>query len=128
MEAFEYAIKKDIRNNAIVREIDHARHRELWRWAATVALVAGLLLCTAWQHFELLRHGYENDRLQRERREAEVVNRTLRLERETLRAPKRIAHLAEAKYGMVQPKTSDMIVIERVEAAEPPAPSIVASR
>jgi cell division protein FtsL len=128
MEAFEYAIKKDIRNNAIVREIDHARHRELWRWTATVAMVAALLLCTAWQHFELLRHGYETDRLQRERREAEAVNRTLRLQRETLRSPQRIAHLAETKYGMVQPKLSDVFMIDRVEAAEPPAPSIVASR
>ena len=128
MEAFEYAIKKDIRNNAIVREIDHARQRELWRWTAMVAVVAVLLLCTAWQHFELLRHGYDADRLQRERREAEAVNRTLRLERERLRAPQRIAHLAETKYGMVQPKLSDVIMINRVEVAEPPAPSIVASR
>jgi cell division protein FtsL len=128
MEAFEYAIKKDIRNNAIVREIDHARHRELWRWTATVAMVAVLLLCTAWQHFELLRHGYEADRLQHERHEAEAVNRALRLELEKLRAPQRIAHLAETKYGMVQPKLSDVIMLDRVEAAEPPAPSIVASR
>ena len=33
MEAFEYAIKKDIRNNPIVREVDEARQRELWRSA-----------------------------------------------------------------------------------------------
>ena len=30
MEAFEYAIKKDVRNNPIVREVDEARQRELW--------------------------------------------------------------------------------------------------
>ena len=29
MEAFEYQIKKDIRNNPIVREVDQARVREL---------------------------------------------------------------------------------------------------
>ena len=27
MESFEYAIKKDVRNNPIVREIDQARQR-----------------------------------------------------------------------------------------------------
>ena len=30
---FEYAIKKDVRNNPIVREVDEARHRQLWRTA-----------------------------------------------------------------------------------------------
>ena len=28
---FEYDIKKDIRNNPIVREVDEARFSELWR-------------------------------------------------------------------------------------------------
>ena len=32
-ETFEYAIKKDVRNNPIVREVDERRQRELWsRW------------------------------------------------------------------------------------------------
>ena len=30
---FEYAIKKDVRNNPIVREVDEARQRQLWRTA-----------------------------------------------------------------------------------------------
>ena len=30
-EAFEYAIKKDVRNNPIVREVDERRLREQWR-------------------------------------------------------------------------------------------------
>jgi len=44
-ETFEYAIKKDVRNNPIVREIDRDRHRELWRAAMLgVVLVAVLPL------------------------------------------------------------------------------------
>src|SRR5690242_10356859 len=95
MEAFEYAIKKDIRNNAIVREIDRSRQRELWRWTAVGAFVAALLLANAWQHFELLRHGYRVEEMARARREAEEVNRHLRLQVEALRAPTRIAALAQ---------------------------------
>ena len=30
-EAFEYAIRKDVRNNPIVREVDDERQRELWK-------------------------------------------------------------------------------------------------
>jgi hypothetical protein len=36
MEPFEYAIKKDVRNNPIVREVDETRQRELWK-SATLA-------------------------------------------------------------------------------------------
>ena len=45
---FEYAIKKDIRNNPIVREVDEARQRQLWRsvgiglFLVVVLLFAGL--------------------------------------------------------------------------------------
>ena len=37
---FEYAIKKDVRNNPIVREVDEARQRELWKSMA-IGVVAG---------------------------------------------------------------------------------------
>ncbi len=31
VESFEYAIRKDVRNNPIIREVDEARQRELWK-------------------------------------------------------------------------------------------------
>src|SRR5260221_49583 len=46
-EAFEYAIKKDVRNNPIVREIDNARHRELWKTIAVAGLFVVILLVWA---------------------------------------------------------------------------------
>ena len=46
---FEYAIKKDIRNNPIVREIDEERQRQLWRTAAISAVLVIVLLFSAWQ-------------------------------------------------------------------------------
>ncbi len=57
MEPFEYAIKKDVRNNPIVREVDEARQRELWKSVGVAAFLVLVLLISAWQHFELLRHG-----------------------------------------------------------------------
>ena len=66
-EAFEYAIRKDVRNNPIVREIDNARHRELWKTIAVAGLFVGMLLFWAWQQFDILRHGYRLEEMQRER-------------------------------------------------------------
>ena len=91
---FEYAIKKDIRNNPIVREVDQARQQQLWRTMGIGLFLVLVLLFSAWQHFELLSHGYKIERMQQERAAEEDVNRHLRLEIETLRAPKRIEKIA----------------------------------
>jgi cell division protein FtsL len=125
---FEHAIKMDVRNNPIVRELDQARQRQLWRSAAIGALLVLVLLFSAWQHFELVRHGYLMERLQQERAAEEEVNRHLRLEIATLRSPKRIEDIATSRLRLVEPKAEQAIVIERVATPAPPAKSIVAAR
>jgi cell division protein FtsL len=128
MESFEYAIKKDVRNNPIVREVDEARQRELWKSVGVAAFLVLVLLGTAWQHFELLRHGYQVEELQRQKAAEEETGRRLRLEVETLRSPKRIEALALEQLHLVAPSSAEAIVIERVTPADPPAKSIIARR
>lgn len=125
---FEYGIKKDIRNNPIVREIDEARQRQLWRSAAIGALLVVVLLFSAWQNFELVRHGVEMERLQQQRAAEEEINRHLRLELETLRSPMRIERIAIEQLRLIQPGPNQSIVIERVPAPAPAPKSIVAAR
>jgi cell division protein FtsL len=127
-EPFEYAIKKDVRNNIIVREVDEARQRELWKSVGLAGLLVLVLLFSAWQHFELLQHGYRIEQMQKERGVEEELTRQLRLEIETLRSPKRIEALAIGRLHLVAPARDEAIVIERVVPAEAPAKSIVASR
>ena len=128
MEAFDYAIKKDVRNNVIVRVIDEARQRELWKSVGLAGLLVLVLLFSAWQHFELLRHGYRIEEMQRERAEQEETSRRLRLEIETLRSLKRIEAVATEKLHLVAPSQDEAVVIERVQPADPPAKSVVARR
>jgi cell division protein FtsL len=127
-ETFEYAIRKDVRNNPIVREIDERRQKELWQSIAIGSVLVVVLLGSAWQHFELLRHGYRLEQMQRERATEDEINRHLRLEIETLRSPQRIEKLATQRMGMVTPAQGDAIVLERVTPAKPPAASLVAAR
>ena len=127
-ETFEYAIKKDVRNNPIVREVDRERHREMWRSTLIGVFLVVVLLFSAWQHFELIRHGYRLEQMQRERASEEAVNRHLRLEIETLRSPARIERLATGRLQMVAPGPEDAAVIERVVTTPPPLRSVVASR
>jgi cell division protein FtsL len=127
-ETFEYAIRKDVRNNPIVREVDERRQHELWQSLAIGSVVVLVLLFSAWQHFELLRHGYGLEQMQRERAIEAEINRHLRLEIETLRAPQRIEKLATERLGMVAPSAEEATVIERVTPARPPTKSLVATR
>lgn len=125
---FEYAIRKDVRNNPILREVDEARQKQLWRSMGIGLFLVVVVLFSAWQHFELVRHGYRIERMQQERAAEEEVNRHLRLELETLRAPRRIERIATEQLHLVAPARGQVIVIERVVPGAPPGKSIVAAR
>jgi cell division protein FtsL len=116
---FEYAVRADVRNNLVVREVDRQRQRELWRAAAVGCLLVVVLLFTALQQFKLIRYGYELERMQQQRLTEERVNRQLRLELETLRAPQRLQEIATGELRLVSPTADQAIVIERVISAEP---------
>ncbi len=125
---FEFVIKKDVRNNPIIREVDQKRHREMWRAILVGVVVVVTLLFSAWQHFELIRHGYRIEEIQRERLTEAEINRHLRLEIEMLRAPDRIERLATDQLRMVAPGPADAAILERVRSSPPPARSVVALR
>ncbi len=127
-ETFEYAIRKDVRNNPIVREVDQDRHRDMLRATAAGVLLVAVLLFWAFQHFELLRYGYRFEQMQRERAAETEINRHLRLELDTLRSPIRIERLAIDRLHMVAPGPNETSVIERVLPAALPPNSVVARR
>ena len=124
---FEYAIKKDVRNNPIVREVDEARQRQIWRSLWVGGLLVAVLLFSAWQNLELVQHGYQLQRLQQQHADEIEINRRLTLELETLRSPERIEGLAK-KLNLITPPPDRAVVIERVTPAALPGKSIVAAR
>jgi hypothetical protein len=128
MEPFEYAIKKDVRNNPIIREVDEAREREQRTWLVIGCLLVVLLLGSAWQHHELRNYGYKLGEMRSLNAAEANEGEHLLLQLEMLRSPKRIEEFATRKLHMVQPAFEESIVIERVQPAEPPASSVVAQR
>jgi cell division protein FtsL len=100
----------------------------MWRSTLIGVFLVLVLLFSAWQHFELLRHGYRLEEMQRDRANEEAINRHLRLEIETLRSPERIERMATGRLRMVAPSADDAIVIERVIQTPAPPRSIVARR
>jgi cell division protein FtsL len=127
-ESFEYAIKKDVRNNPIVREVDRERHREMWRSVSVGVFLVAVLVFSVWRQVELLWHGYELDDLRADRAAEEQANQRLRLEKESLRSLSRIERLATHDLRMIVPGPDDQGVIERVIPDSPPPQSVVARR
>jgi hypothetical protein len=126
---FEYAIKMDVRNNPIVREIDESRQRELWRWGAIGVSLVIVVLFSLWQRFTVIRVGTEIEQMQHALQEEREVNRQLRLDVETLSAPRRIAKLAAGRpLNMVMPDQASTLILERATVAQPPSTSMVANR
>ena len=124
---FEYAIKKDVRNNPIVREVDSERQRQLWKSLVIGGLLVVVVLFSALQNFALVQHGYALQRLQEEKAAEQDINRHLRLELETLKSPERIEAMAQ-KLNLITPQRDQAIVVERVTPTAAPDQSIVAAR
>lgn len=127
MAATEYALKKTVRNNTIVREVDEVRQREMWQSVCIGIVFVVVLVVSVWQHWQFRQYGYQMQNVQKQHALEDEVSRQLRLQIETLRAPARIQEMA-LKRGMVEPTREEFIVIERVAAAPRPSSSVVAAR
>ena len=123
----EYAIKKDIRNNPIVREVDREQKREFMRMLAFGVAIVGMLLFSAAQPFKVLSSGYEIERKRQQLAEEESLHRKLTLELEMWRAPERLEARAMRELDMIAPTSSEMVVLELIPAPNPPDRSVIAT-
>ncbi len=112
----EYAIKKDIRNNPVVREADPAQKREFRHTVGLAVLVVGTLLFSAWQRYEVVQWGYRVERARKALDTEQVVSRQLRVEYETVHAPQVLERRAIQELHMVPPSANDTVIIDRVPA------------
>jgi cell division protein FtsL len=126
---FEYAIKMDVRNNPIVREIDQTRQRELWRSVLIGVGLVVVILFSLYQRFTVMRVGTDIERMQRQLQEEQVINRQLRNDVEKLSRPQRIAKLAGSRpLNMVMPDQASTLILERATVTPPPASSTVVAK
>ena len=112
---FEHAIKMDVRNNPIVRELDRARQRELFRWMLVGGALVGVILFSLWQRFSVMRVATQIERTERELSQALELRRRLRLDVERLSAPRRIEQLALKAHMVRADRATTRIVVRPVD-------------
>jgi hypothetical protein len=114
----EYAIKKDIRNNPVVREVDRLQRRDFRRTVLLAALLVATLLFSAWQHFEVVNSGYQIEQLRVARAREESIGQQLRIKYEAERAPQVLEKRGVQELHMAPPVAGDTVVLERVPATK----------
>ena len=124
----EYAIKKDIRNNPVVREIDQQQRAEFRRTMGIAGLIVLMLLFSTWQRLRVVKGGYEVSQLNSARAEALKENRLLRLAFEQASAPSVIEERARRELHMVLPSAADVYFVNRVRATKPSKSAVVDAR
>jgi hypothetical protein len=115
----QYAIKKDVRNNPVVRDSDVRQKREFVRAAflATVVVLTFVLLMLPYT--DNLMTGYRIEELRQQLERERSANRILRLNLEAKRAPKEIERRARP-LGLRPPAPGEVVVIEVVPESTMP--------
>ena len=123
----EYAIKQDIRNNPVVREVDVEQKREFIRMLAWAAVMVVMLMIALLPKVTTVSTSYRVEDLRDGLASEEAYYRKYRLELEQLLRPQLLEHRAKVELGMVDPTEKDTLVIERVPASPPASRAIVAA-
>lgn len=115
----EIYIVKHIDNSRLRKEVDYRRTKECFVLISLGVFCLLILLFLAWQHFEILRGGYENESFKKEVSRLEEENHKLKLERASLRSPQRIDLIARRDLGLVAPQTNQLVILPTTFPTEP---------
>jgi cell division protein FtsL len=123
----EIYIVKHIDNSRLRKEVDYRRTKECFVLISLGVFCLLILLFLAWQHFEILRGGYENESFKKEVSRLEEENHKLKLERASLRSPQRIDLIARRDLGLVAPQTSQLVILPSKFPMEPPVTQLAST-
>ncbi len=87
------------------------------RMVVVVLLVIAVLILYVAGKVSIVRLGYRIEALEREKKELERANRSLRIEASSLSSPARIEEIAVKHMGMIVPPKENIVTVKRKEAA-----------
>ena len=120
--ATQFHTVKRIDNSRLVRNVEPARLRGLYRSAGLGGIIAICLMMYIYQHFQCIDLSFQLEDLKVRQTQAAALNSELRLEIAGLRDPRRIDVIARRQLGLTQPLPT------QVQQYEAPAGAEVAAR
>jgi len=117
----EYHTVKRIDNSRLVRNVEPAKMRNLWRTVLLGGVVAAFFMLYVFQHFRCIDLSFQLEDLRAQEMKVAALNSELKLEIASLRNPMRIDAIARHRLGLTEPLPT------QVQEYEAPAGSEVAS-
>ena len=104
----EFRTVKRIDNSRLVRHVEPARQRNLYKTAGVGGVVALFFLFYIFQHFRCIDLSFQLEDLKAQRAQVAQLNSELRLEIANLRDPMRIDVIARKQLGLTEPLPTQM--------------------
>jgi cell division protein FtsL len=114
----EFQTVKRIDNSRLVRNVEPAKMRNLWRSVALGGIFATFCLLYVFQHFRCIDLSFEVEALKAQETKAAALNSELKLEIAGLRNPMRIDVIARRQLGLTQPLPTQVQEYEAPAGAE----------
>ena len=114
----EFHTVKRIDNSRLVRNIEPAKMRNLWRTLGLGGLVAAFFVLYIFQHFRCIDLSFQFEDLKAQEMKAAALNSELKLEIAGLRNPMRIDMIARRRLGLTAPLPTQVQEYEAPDGAE----------
>ena len=114
----EFHTLKRIDNSRLVRNVEPARLRELYRTAGLGVMIALFLMFYVYQHFRCIDLSFQLEDLKAKQTQLASLNSELRLEIEGLRDPQRIDAIAKRHLGLTEPLPTQVQEYDSPDGAE----------
>ena len=114
----EFHTVKRIDNSRLVRHLEPARLRSLYRTMLLGVIVAMCLMLYVYQHFRCIDLSFQLEDLKAKQTQVSSLNSELRLEIEGLRDPQRIDVIARRHLGLTEPSPTQVQEYDTPSGAE----------
>jgi cell division protein FtsL len=114
----EFHTVKRIDNSRIVRHVEPAKMRRLYRTVALGGVIAAFFMLYIYQHFRCIDLSFQLEDVKARQTEAASLNSSLRLEIAGLRNPMRIDVIARRQLGLTEPLPTQVQEYETPDGAE----------
>jgi cell division protein FtsL len=114
----EFHTVKRIDNSRIVRHVEPAKMRRLYRMVALGGMIAAFFMMYIYQHFRCIDLSFQLEDVKGKQAEAASLNSSLKLEIAGLRSPMRIDVIARRQLGLTEPLPTQVQEYESPYGAE----------
>jgi cell division protein FtsL len=114
----EFYTVKRIDNSRLVRQVEPAKMRNLYRTAALGGIIAVFFMMYTYQHFRCIDLSFQLEDLKGKQAQAAELNGKLKLEIATLRDPHRIDVIAQHELGFKRPEANQVREYMNLDGSE----------